>query len=121
MATLKKVDESNYRRVLDMKLPEEQGFVAPNVVSLAQAWVFYEQARPMVIFADEVAVGFLMLDYDLPTREAGIWRLMIASEHQGKGYGTAAVQEAIRLIEGEKQFDAIYLDYVPGNTVARHI
>ena len=40
MIALKPVDESSYQAVLDLTVaPEDQGFVAPNVRSLADAWL----------------------------------------------------------------------------------
>ncbi|MFA7673650.1 MAG: GNAT family N-acetyltransferase [Clostridia bacterium] len=122
MIILKKVDEDNYRKVLDIKMPADQHFVAPNVVSLAQAWVYYDTARPYAIYNDDEIVGFIMLDYNYnDKKEAGVWRLMIAQEHQGKGYGTEAMKQAIEIIKKESRFNYIYLDYVPTNMVAKHV
>lgn len=41
MIALKLVDEISYQAVLDLKVAEEDtGFVAPNVRSLADAWLY---------------------------------------------------------------------------------
>lgn len=122
MVELRRIDESNFRKVVSMKLTQGgQEFVAPNVYSLAQAWVFYEEARPLAIYNDEDVIGFIMLSYDEKERKAGIWRFMIAEEHQGKGYGKEAMIKAIDMIRNENKFDSIELDYVPGNVVAKHL
>lgn len=122
MITLKKIDEDNYRKVLAIKMNEEQNkFVAPNVVSLAQAWVFYEKARPFAIYKDEEVIGFLMLDWDEKEREVSIWRFMIAEEHQNKGYGRKAIEQAIDIIKESNKFDCIYIEYVPGNDAGEHL
>ncbi len=122
MITLKKIDENNYRKVLAIKMNEEQDkFVAPNVVSLAQAWVFYETARPFAIYKDEEVIGFMMLDWNEKEREAGIWRFMIAQEHQNKGYGRKAMEYALNLIRESNKFDCVFLDYVPGNDSGKHL
>lgn len=122
MITLRKVDEENYKRILEIKMPADQHFVSPNVVSLAQAWVYYDTARPYAIYNDDEIVGFIMLDYNYNDKnEAGIWRLMIALEHQGKGYGTEVMKQAIEIIKKEGRFNYIYLDYAPANTVAKHV
>ena len=122
MIRLEKVNAKNFRKVLDMKLPEEQNcFVAPNVVSMAQAWLYYEEARPYAVMNDDEVVGFMMLDWDNDERTVGIWRFMIAFGEQKKGYGRAALQTAIDMVKNEKNIDSMYLDYVKGNTVAREL
>jgi diamine N-acetyltransferase len=121
MIRLAEITEDNFRAVIDMKLPPEPKFVAPNVVSLAQAWLYKERARPFAIYADDTLVGFLMLYWNEEEHEAGLWRLMIATEHQGKGYGTQAVQLAVDLVRSSHLFDSMHLDYAPGNDIARHV
>lgn len=119
---LELVNERTFGKVVDMKLSEEQNkYVAPNIVSMAQAWLSYEEARPFAVCDGDEVVGFLMLDWDEGERNAGIWRFMIATEYQGKGYGKAALQEAIKMIRESNKFDMINLDFVPGNTVARDL
>lgn len=119
MIELKAVDECTFKSVVDMHLPPEQNrFVAPNVVSLAQAWL-YREARPFAIVEDGKPVGFLMLDWNEQEREAGIWRFMIAPEHQGRGLGRQAMEAALALIRNSGKFDSVNLDYVPGNDKAR--
>jgi diamine N-acetyltransferase len=78
--------------------PEQQRLVAPNAVSIAQAY-FEPAAWFRAVYAGGTPVGFAML-YD-PTRtrepEGGpetcfLWRFMIDRCHQRKGYGTAALR-----------------------------
>lgn len=122
MISLRKVDKDNYRKIIDMKLSNGgQEFVAPNVLSLAQAWVFYDEARPFAIYKDEEVIGFMMLAWNEKEREADIWRFMIAEEYQGKGYGTDAMKVAIGMIKDEDKFDYVSLSYVPGNDVGQHV
>ena len=120
MIRLEPVTERTFRAVVDMRLGEEQNkFVAPNVVSLAQAWLYYEEASPFAVCDGDTPVGFLMLDMDQAERTVGVWRFMIAPEHQGKGYGRQAMEAALALAREAGVYDAMYLDYVPGNDVAR--
>lgn len=122
MINIEPVSEKTFKKVIDMKLPDEQNkFVAPNVVSLAQAWLYYDEARPFAICDDDEVVGFVMLDWDEDERCAGVWRFMIAYEMQRRGYGRKAMEAVIKLIKDTGKFDAIYLDYVPGNTSAREL
>ncbi|BCK44867.1 hypothetical protein DAT300_04060 [Streptococcus suis] len=45
---------------------EDKGFVAPNVSSLADAWLYRENGDvfPYAIWADEQVVGFALIDID---------------------------------------------------------
>lgn len=122
MIRLEKVTEKTFKAVLLLKTTSEQEkFVAPNVTSLAQAWLYYDVAIPLAILDNDTVVGFLMLDWDEDERTVGIWRFMIAAEHQGKGYGRAALSEALRMIREAGKFDLVHLDIVPGNAVARDL
>lgn len=105
-----------------MQLSAEQNrFVAPNVVSLAQAWLYQDEARPLAVCDGDEVVGFLMLDWDENERTVGIWRFMIAPAHQNKGFGRKALQAAIQLAREANCFDLMHLDYIPGNDVARNL
>ncbi len=122
MISLKKIDKDNYRQVLAIKMNEVQSeYVASNVYSLAQAYVYYEGARPYAIYNDEEVIGFIMLDWDEEEREAGICRFMIAEEHQNKGYGRKALECALNIIIEANKFDYVYLSYVPGNEAGEHL
>jgi diamine N-acetyltransferase len=73
--------------------------VAPNAVSIAQAY-FSPEAWFRAIHAGDALVGFLMLyDHTLAEapeeREFFLWRLMIDHRHQGRGYGHAAVERLV--------------------------
>ena len=93
--TFREVTEENFRTIIDLSktLNEYQSrCVAPNVVSLAQAYLHKDIAWPRAIYAEETPIGFVMMDLNPEdVEERGLayylWRLMISSEHQGKGYG----------------------------------
>ncbi len=122
MVSLKEVNENNFRTIVGMKLNEEQSkYVATNVYSLAQAWLYPEVAKPYAIYNDEEVVGFMMLDWDEKERECSIWRFMIATDQQGKGYGRKALEYALNIIKEAGKFDYVFLDYVPGNVVGKHL
>lgn len=74
--------------------PGQDEFVASNSWSLAQAYAERHIAWPRAVVADGTVVGFIMLQFD-PDDDDGrpfqLWRLMIAAEHQGKGYAKAAL------------------------------
>lgn len=122
MIRLEPITKKNFGTVVDMKLPPEQTrFVAPNIVSMAQAWLYYDTARPMAIMEGDEIVGFLMLSWDADERAMYIWRFMIAYEQQRKGYGRQALEVALQMARDDGGIDVVYLDYVPGNDAARSL
>jgi diamine N-acetyltransferase len=76
--------------------PAQESFVAPVVKSLAEAYAHGDRAWPRLIMDGDRIVGFLMLgidpDSELEAFRFGIWRLAIAADEQGKGYGRYAVE-----------------------------
>ena len=118
MVTLRKIDEDNFFPVMHLKVAEAQAnFVAPNVWSVAQAWLAGERARPFAIYDDETLVGFFMASVDLEKNEYDVWRLMIDQQFQGKGYGRQALRLAIDYLKGEGAKE-ILLSYEPENETA---
>ncbi|MGY1781668.1 GNAT family N-acetyltransferase [Geodermatophilus sp. SYSU D01036] len=73
--------------------PGQESFVAPNAVSIAEAYV-HPQAWCRAVRADGQLVGFVML-WDSP-EELGhmLWRLMVDAGAQGRGIG----REVVRLV-----------------------
>ena len=126
MVTLKEITEENFGTCTELKVAEEQKtFVASNLYSLAQAWLYPKNARPFAIYDDESMVGFLMIDIDFhwygDKSTCYLWRLMIDEKHQGKGYGKAAVQLAIQYIGETVNPDKIKTAFVPGNEIAQKL
>lgn len=90
VVTLREIKAETVREIIRLVVtPEQQGFVAPNAVSIAQAhftpWAWFR-----AIYADETPVGFVLLERSDSTHEYSLWRYMIAGEHQAKGYGQRA-------------------------------
>lgn len=117
--SLREVTPQNYETIITMQVREDQkNFVAPNVHSLAEARVFPNR-YPLAIYANETPVGFLMYAYWEERQQHWIFRLIIAAEHQGQGYGRAAMRllvERMRAIPGCQQ---IYISYEPENEAAK--
>lgn len=97
---------------LDVR-PEQRGYVAPNAVSIAQAH-FEPRAWFRAVYAGDEPVGFVMLHDDPEKREYFLWRFMIAAEHQGKGYGRAALDLVVDHVRGRPGATALVSSYVPG-------
>ncbi|MCM1058263.1 MAG: GNAT family N-acetyltransferase [Firmicutes bacterium] len=123
MIHFRKITEENFTAIIQMKRPEGENFVASNAYSLAQAWLYREagDVYPFAVYHGEEPVGFMMLDEDSDERCLVLWRIMFPEEHQGKGYGTSAIQQMIQLAKDSGKYDFIILDYVPENKIAKHI
>ncbi len=92
--------------------PHQQAFVAPNAVSLAQAYAT-TKAWPRAIYAGDVPVGFTMLSDDDEQPRYYLWRFMIDRRHQGRGYGRAAMDLVEEYVRTRPGGDRLYLSYVP--------
>lgn len=93
---LEKVTPDNVRDACRLTVqPEQEAFVAPVALSLAEAYASPDVAWPRLIYQGDQLVGFVMAGFapDNPVdfQQCGIWRLNIAADHQGKGYGRFAV------------------------------
>ena len=83
--TLREVTRETVRVICKLEVaPEQRGFVAPNAVSIAQAY-FEPKAWFRAVYAGEEPVGFVMLFEDTSAEEYYLWRFMIAAEHQEQG------------------------------------
>ena len=103
MLERREITRDTLRPLLQLKVRADQDhLVAPNAVTIAQC--AYEQPGGYVwgLWDAETPVGLLAMIHprEYPHLEAGddlngayIWRLMIAADHQGKGYGAAAIDE----------------------------
>lgn len=119
---LKDVTADNWRAVLELELTDDQHeMVASNAYSLAES-KFTPLARPRAVYAGKSVVGFLMyepLADEGKPHEASIYRFMIDRKHQGKGYGRAALAQAIDEIRGIAGIRKITICYMADNAVAK--
>ena len=113
--TLREVTKENLRDILNLEVaPEQKKFVAPNAVSIAQAYFDREIAWFRAIYADETPVGFLMLSDDASKQKYFLWRLMIDARYQKFGFAKQAMLqlfEYVRIRPGAKE---IFCSCVPG-------
>lgn len=139
MISLKDIKHSNWLQCIELEVAEEQRqFVNPNIFSLAEAFAHsdtnkedadkYYRCIPFAIYNDEQMVGFTLISYekecdydDTPMYE--VYRLMIAKEYQGHGYGKEAMK---RILEYIKTFpygkvDYVYASWHPDNIVSANL
>jgi diamine N-acetyltransferase len=90
--TLREISADTVRTICSLSVREEQRkFVAPNAVSIAQAY-FSRHAWFRAIYADETPAGFLMLEDQPEKPEYYLWRFMIDARYQGMGFGHRALK-----------------------------
>lgn len=118
---LREINKDNWRECVRLKTSDEQArFVAPNLFSIAQSKV-EPYLRPLAIYDDEEMIGFVMYGRDPADDCYCVARLMIDERHQGKGYGRAAMIEAIRRMRAEPDCQEIALSIEPENGVAEKL
>jgi|SRR5688572_19306141 len=117
--TLREITSETVRAVTKLTVAaEQQGFVAPNAVSLAQA-LFSEEAWYRAVYADEELVGFVMLSDETlkkqPPAEPKIWlwRLMIDHGHQRRGIGREVMRLVLEHVRSRPGVRSFYTSYVP--------
>lgn len=112
--TLREITGDTVRAICRLEVAEsQQGFVAPNAVSIAQA--HYEpRAWFRAIYADETPVGFTMVYDDPDEAEYFLWRFMIAAPYQGLGFGRKGLSLVIDYIRSRPNAAALQTSYVPG-------
>ncbi len=101
---LEPIDRSNFLKLFNMQLRPEQGtFVTPPRWTLARCYVRFFgdnfEHLPHLIRAGDEVVGYATTVCD-PDSADNYWidDIMIAAEHQGRGYGRAAMVEVLEMI-----------------------
>jgi diamine N-acetyltransferase len=119
---LEDVTARNWRAIARLKLlPEQEDLLASNLYSIAQS-KFDPNAHPRAVYAGKELVGFLMYDVwetEDKTRAVSLYRFMIARNHQGKGYGRAALARALDEIKADPAIRKVSVGYMPENPVAK--
>lgn len=110
--SLREITAETVRDVCQLSdtLTPPKNMVAPNAVSIAQAY-FEPKAWFRAVYADDTPVGFVMLYDDArsaggdPDGEPGkepeyfLWRFMIAQPHHGKGFGRRAIELLVEYVK----------------------
>lgn len=114
--TLREVTKENLRDVLLLRVaPEQERFVASNAVSIAQAHFHPGIAWFRAIYADDTAVGFLMLHDEPATATYYLWRFMVDHRFQKLGYGRRALELLLEHVRSRPGATALTLSHVPGD------
>lgn len=124
MIRLEEISKENWVECARLSLaPEQEGFVAPAVYSIAES-KFLPIHRLRAIYTGDVLVGMLCFCHeDDPVDDFELYwlfRLLIDKDHQGKGYGTAAIRELLEEVKalGGKRLRTMHK---PVNEIARKV
>ena len=113
--TLREVTRETVVTICRLKVsPEQEHFVAPNAISIAQAYFHQDRAWFRAIYADETPVGFLMLDDNVAEHDYILWRFMIDARYQGFGFGRRAIELLIEHVKGRPGAKELLTSCVPG-------
>ena len=125
VVTLREITAETVRAICALRVtPGQEALVAPNAVSIAQAY-FEPAAWFRAIHANDEPVGFAML-YD-PNRAVApadpdvchLWRFMIAAPFQHRGHGGAALAQLIDHARALPFVKTFRLSYVPADSSPR--
>lgn len=119
MVSIQKLTKDNFHETAKLEVhPHQKTFVAENWYSIIEA-SFEETYHSLVIYADNMPVGYAMYGMDTDDGEFWLVRFMTGKEHQGKGYGGDALEQIIEIVKNLPEKPArLRLSYEPDNTVA---
>jgi diamine N-acetyltransferase len=117
---LREIDADTVRAITRLEVrADQQGFVAPNAVSLAQA-LFSPEAWYRAIYVGDEPAGFVMV-YDESQRaeppaepRIGLWRFMIDARFQRQGVGSIALEQVIDHVRARNVSRVFETSFVPG-------
>ena len=120
MIELREINEDNYRECLTLSAAvSNEEFVDPVPWSLAEAWVFYNESRPFVIYDNDTMVGYVLMYVGEGNPQ--IINFMIDSRYQKRGYGTAAAKLCIDYLCKEHKATKISLPVEPENVAGQKL
>jgi len=129
MIEFRKITGENIEEVIALEVAENQKdfLETTNLRSFADAHMLNADgipANPIAIYADGIAVGFLMYIYDTLDHESFekevfygkksyfVWHIMIEKRYQGKGYGKLAFEKMLmemeKMPDGEAQYVSLF-------------
>ena len=121
----KEITPDNWRIINSLSIKEEQkNFAASNVTILARAFVYRkENAKVFAVYHSDKPIGLIMQrDWIDGEKIVCIMdQFMIDKNSQGRGFGKAALQKWLSMIEAEKKYSCVQLCYVEGDIAAKRL
>ncbi len=113
--TLREVTKETLYDVFKLKVsPAQEGFVAPNEISIAEAHFSPDVAWFRAVYQGERPVGFLMLHDEPAAPRYYLWRFMIDARYQGTGVGRRALELLIEHVRTRPGAKELFTSVVPG-------
>jgi diamine N-acetyltransferase len=126
--TLQAVTADNWLDVVGLQVAaEQQAWVAPNHHSLLEANYGFTgdlahlRLAPLAVYAGDTPVGLVLYNTAPSFDRFFVMRLMIDRQHQGKGYGRAALTQLLALFRAYPQAKEAAISYNVGNEGARRL
>ena len=122
MIKLDEITADTLEVVLKLKVSKEQeNFVSTTAYSLAQAYVYRENAYPFAIYADDTLVGFIMFGFYELRNQYTLWKFLIDEKYQNKGYGKMALALGIEYMKKQYDIKEMYTGVAIDNDVAERL
>jgi diamine N-acetyltransferase len=115
---LREVTSDNWREVVGIEPREDQGRFVASVAYYLNLCHYGEEWQPLAIYQGGEPVGFAMRGYEAEDDSNCIGGFVIDAEHQGKGYGRAAMKALLDHLARQPGYREAALSYEPENTVA---
>ena len=118
---LREVTADNWRDVVRIEPREDQGRFVASVAYYLNLCHYGEEWQPLALYQDEEPVGFAMWGYDAEDDAYWIGGFVIDAEHQGKGYGRAAMEALLAHLAKQPGYREAALSIDAENPVARRL
>src|SRR5215210_8215649 len=115
------VTPDNWRDVVRIEPREDQGRFVASVAYYLNLCHYGEEWQPLALYQDGEPVGFAMWGYDAEDDAYWIGGFLIDAAHQGKGYGSAAMEALLDHLAAQPGYREAALSYKPENKVARRL
>ena len=124
MITLQEINEENFYKIINLELShKQQGFVASNVQSLAECYLYRKNndVFPYSISYNDTPVGFLLIYTDEDEKSLTVWRFMIDKKFQHRGYGRQAILLIEEAFRSKGNYEFIVSTYKPDNMASANL
>jgi diamine N-acetyltransferase len=120
--TLREITEHDRDAVLALRVSDEQSEYVADVAQSLDDAVRYPEAKAWyrAVYADDEPVGFVMISDGITDPDPTLlgpyflWRLLIDERHQGKGYGSAAIDRVVEHVRSRPDGDVLLVSCHPG-------
>jgi diamine N-acetyltransferase len=117
----REVNAHNWREVVRIEPREDQRRFVASVAYYLNLCHYGGVWKPLALYHDGEPVGFAMWGYDAEDDSHWIGGFVIDGQHQGKGYGRAALETMLDHLATQPGYREAALSYEPENTVARRL